>query len=130
YYSSDGGERWQQRIEGLEPLYCRPIVVHQENPEVAVVVATHGASAFFGIAPERTGGTVLRTDNAGGSWRTATKGLPDPLQPTPAMAADPARAGRFYLPLFSGDVYLTVDAGETWRELARGLPPILRAVAV
>jgi photosystem II stability/assembly factor-like uncharacterized protein len=130
YYSSDAGERWQQRITGLDPLYCRPIVVHQQVPTVAVVVATHGASGFFGITPERTGGTVLRTADAGRTWRAVAEGLPEQLQPTPAMAADPQRAGRFYLPLFSGDVFATDDAGETWHELARGLPPILRAVAV
>lgn len=129
YVSEDGGDRWQQRIEGLEPLYCRPIVVHPQQPEVAVVVATHGASGFFGIPAERTGGGVLKTENGGRTWRQVTSGLPDALAPTPSMAADPHVPGRFYLPLFSGQVYLTEDAGDTWRELASGLPPVLRAVA-
>jgi photosystem II stability/assembly factor-like uncharacterized protein len=129
FYSSDGGERWQQRIEGLEPLYCRPIAVHQQDPEVAVVVATHGASGFFGIPAERTGGAIFRTDDAGQSWHQIHEGVPEPLQPTPAIASDPHRPGRFYLPLFSGEILTTDDAGLTWRELAHGLPPILRAVA-
>src|SRR5437764_298011 len=47
YRSDDGGQRWEQRIEGLEPLYCRPIAVHPTQPDVAVTVATHGASGFF-----------------------------------------------------------------------------------
>jgi photosystem II stability/assembly factor-like uncharacterized protein len=128
YYSSDGGERWERRIDGLDPLYCRPIVTHQEEPDVAVVVVTHGASGFFGIAPERTGGAVFRTEDAGRTWSPVSRGLPAVLQPTPAIAPDPRRPGRFYLPLFSGDVYVTDDGGATWQELARGLPPILRAV--
>jgi photosystem II stability/assembly factor-like uncharacterized protein len=129
FYSSDGGEAWEQRINGLEPLYCRPIVVHQQDPNVAVVVATHGASGFFGIPSERTGGAVFRTDDAGHTWRHVTAGLPAPLAPTPAMVADSRTRGRYYLPLFSGDVYVTDDGGAAWQELARGLPPILRAVA-
>jgi photosystem II stability/assembly factor-like uncharacterized protein len=129
YYSADAGATWQQRIEDLEPLYCRPIVVHPQNPDVAVVVATHGASGFFGVPAARTGGAVFRTEDAGHTWRQVHDGLPDVLQPTPAMAADPHHPGRFYLPLFSGDVFATDDAGHTWHELTRGLPPILRAVA-
>jgi photosystem II stability/assembly factor-like uncharacterized protein len=129
YYSSDGGESWEQRIEGLEPLYCRPIVTHPQDPRVAVVVATYGASGFFGIPAERTGGAVFRTEDGGRTWRHVTAGLPAPLAPTPAMAVDPHRPDRFYLPLFSGQVYVSDDGGATWRELASGLPPLLRAVA-
>ena len=130
YHSADGGERWSRRTEGLERLYCRPIVVHQEDPQTAAVVATHGASGFFGIPAERTGGQVYVTRNAGKTWQHVTAGLPEPLQPTPSMVADTQRAGRFYLPLFSGDVFVTDDAGSTWERLTSGLPPILRAVAV
>ncbi|MBI3971064.1 MAG: hypothetical protein HY332_07215 [Chloroflexi bacterium] len=130
YCSEDAGAHWQQRIDGLEPLYCRPIVVHPDEPDVAVVVATHGASGFFGIPAERTGGAVFRTENGGKTWHEAMQGLPHAIAPTPSMAADPAVPGRFYLPLFSGEVYVTDDAGASWRQLASGLPPILRAVAV
>ena len=129
YVSDDAGETWQQRIEGLDPLYCRPIAVHQQDPDVAVVVATNGASGFFGIPAERTGGGVFRTQDGGRTWRRIQNGLPEPLAPTPSIAADPSAPGRFYLPLFSGGVYATDDAGLTWHELARGLPPILRIAA-
>ncbi|HEX2034370.1 MAG TPA: hypothetical protein VHS99_09315 [Chloroflexota bacterium] len=127
FVSADAGERWEQRIEGLEPLYCRPLVVHPQDPDVAAVVATNGASGFFGIPAERTGGSVFRTTDRGRTWQRVTDGLPAPLAPTPAMVADAAHPGRFYLPLFSGQVYLSEDAGASWRELAGGLPPILRA---
>lgn len=130
FYSEDGGERWQRRIEGLDPLYCRPVVVHQQEPAVAVVVATHGASGFFGMPAERTGGAVLRTEDAGRTWRRVAEGLPSFLAPTASMSADPNTPGRFFLPLFSGEVYVTEDGGIRWQELATGLPPILRTVAV
>jgi photosystem II stability/assembly factor-like uncharacterized protein len=130
YITEDAGERWTPRNEGLAPRYCRPIVAHPQEPDVAVVVATHGASGFFGIPAERTGGAVFRTEDRGRTWRRVSAGLPDALAPTPAMAADPHAPGRFYLPLFSGAVYVTDDAGLTWRLLAAGLPPLLRAVAV
>jgi photosystem II stability/assembly factor-like uncharacterized protein len=130
YRSSDGGETWEQRSGGLERLYCRPIVVHQEDPDRAVVVCTHGASGFFGIPAERTGGMVYVTDDGGKAWRHVTRGVPEPLQPTPSMVPDPVRAGRFYLPLFSGELLVTDDGGDSWREAAAGLPPILRVVAL
>jgi len=129
YVSDDGGKTWQQRIDGLDPLYCRPIAVHQQDPDVAVVVATNGASGFFGIPAERTGGGIFRTEDRGRSWHHVVDGLPDPLAPAPSIAADAATPGRFYLPLFSGDVFVIDDAGHTWHELARGLPPILRIVS-
>ena len=130
YSSSDGGETWHQRNEGLERRYCRPVVVHQEDPDVAVVVGTHGASGFFGIPAARTGGAVYVTTNRGKTWQHVARGLPEPLQPTPSMVADVQHAGVFYLPLFSGQLFVTSDAGASWQELAAGLPPILRAVAV
>ena len=129
YRSSDGGQTWQHRSDGLQRLYCRPIVVHQADPDRAVVVCTHGASGFFGLPAVRTGGMVYVTDNGGKTWQHVTHGLPEPFQPTPSMVADGNRAGRFGLPLFSGQLLVTDDAGASWHELVSGLPPILRAVA-
>jgi photosystem II stability/assembly factor-like uncharacterized protein len=73
---------------------------------------------------------VYVTDDGGKAWRHMTRGVPEPLQPTPSMAPDPGRAGRFYLPLFSGELLVTDDGGDSWREAAAGLPPILRAAAL
>ena len=129
YRSADGGETWEHRSTGLERLYCRPIVVHQKEPERAVVVSTHGASGFFGIPAARTGGQVNVTDDGGKTWRQVSRGVPEPLQPTASMAADKQRSGRFYLPLFSGELLVSDDAGESWEVLVSGLPPILRVVA-
>ncbi len=132
FVSTDGGERWQRRINGIDPLYCRPIVVLPESPDVAIVVATNGASGFFGIPAERTGGRVFRTTDRGQTWQRVTAGLPESLAPTPTLAVEAgvgdSGAGRVYLPLFSGEVYVSENGGAEWRELARGLPPILRAV--
>jgi hypothetical protein len=129
YYTEDGGETWEQRNKGLEPRYCRPITVHHDAPNVAIVVSTRGASGFFGIPPEQTAGAVHRTEDAGRSWQRVTEGLPKVLGPTPTMVSDPSHPARVYLPLFTGEVYVTDDAGVSWRELVLGLPPILRAVA-
>ena len=128
YYTEDGGERWEQRNNGLQPRYCRPIAVHHEEPTIAITVATNGASGFFGIPADQTGGAVYRTEDAGRTWRRITAGLPASIAPTPALAADPGIPGRFYLPLFTGEVYVTDDAGVSWRSLVTGLPSITRAV--
>jgi hypothetical protein len=34
---------------------------------------------------------------------------------------------RYYLPLYSGEVYTSGNGGQSWRRLAGGLPPVLRA---
>ena len=127
YVSEDGGEHFTPRIEGLEPLYCRPIVAHPADPDQAVVVATNGASGFFGIPAERTGGAVFRTADRGRSWQRVSAGLPSPLAPTPTMVTGEGQPASIYLPLYSGQVYASQDGGASWRLLADDLPPVLRA---
>jgi photosystem II stability/assembly factor-like uncharacterized protein len=90
-------------------------------------VATSGASGFFGIPAERTGGAVFRTVDRGRSWQRVSAGLPSPLAPTPTMVTGEGQPASIYLPLYSGQVYLSQDGGASWRLLADDLPPILRA---
>jgi hypothetical protein len=37
--------------------------------------------------------------------------------------------GRFFLPLFSGELYVSTDDGATWELVVEGIPTILRLIA-
>ena len=70
----------------------------------------------------------MRTVDRGLTW-TPVQGLPVHFQPTPALVADPLVTGRFFLPLFSGELYVSTDDGATWELLVEGIPTILRLIA-
>ncbi len=128
YVSENAGATWASRSVGLDPLYCRPIAVHPADPDVAVTVATHGASGFFGKDAARTGARVLRTTDRGGTWAPVA-GVPGEFQPTLGLVADPEVPGRFFMATFSGEVHTSGDSGATWRLLAEGLPATFRMIA-
>ena len=125
-----GGERFGQRIDGLDPLYCRPIAVKPADPDVAVVVATDGASTpLLGITTQRTGG-ALTTSSRGARWQQVDRPGSRSRSRRPRRSSSTAgrTPARFYLPLFSGEVSSATTAalpGAPWS--CSGLPPILRA---
>jgi photosystem II stability/assembly factor-like uncharacterized protein len=128
YVSETAGATWESRSHRLDPLYCRPIVVHPADPDVAVTVATHGAPGFFGRDAARTGARVFRTVDRGHTWAPVA-GVPDAFQPTPGLVADRDVPGRFFMATFSGEVYASDDDGATWRVHAEGLPATFRMIA-
>lgn len=128
FLSETAGATWVARSSTLDPLYCRPITVHQTDPDIAITVATPGASGFFGREAHRTGAKVMRTVDRGVNW-LPVQGLPEHFQPTPALVADPLMPGRFFLPLFSGELYVSTDDGATWELLVEGIPTILGMIA-
>ena len=131
FLSETAGATWESRSDGLDPLYCRPIAVHPNDPDVAVTVATHGATGFFGKEATRTGARVLRTSDRGRSWipGRVPEGVSEAFAPTPAVVADPTEPGRFFLATFSGEVWVSVDGGASWAMHAEGLPAIFRMIA-
>ena len=126
YRSTDGGQRFAHRSEGLPHLYARPVAVDPQDARVAYTVVTYGARGFFGIPADETGGIVCRTTDAGQSWHPIAQGLAYPLPSAPALATDPQTPGRLYLGTMAGTVYASPDRGEKWTVLAEGLPAILR----
>ena len=128
FVSETAGATWESRSVGLDPLYCRPIAVHPADPDIAVTVATHGASGFFGKDASRTGARVLRTADRGRSWQ-AGLGVPEAFQATPGLVADPEVPGRYFMATFSGEVYASEDGGAVWHLHAEGLPATFRMIA-
>ncbi len=128
HVSETAGATWESRSDGLDRLYCRPVAVHPDDPDIAVTVATHGAPGFFGRDATRTGARTYRTTDRGRTWAPVT-GLPEAFQPVPGLVADPDVPGRFFLAMFSGEVFVSADAGATWDLLTEGIPTPLRMIA-
>jgi photosystem II stability/assembly factor-like uncharacterized protein len=112
FWTADRGETWSPiGVRAKWPLpYARGIAVKPDDPRVL----------FAGCGQTTTGetGAVLRSDDAGQTWRR----LSLPAQPNATMwglATHPAEPGRIVAFSLFGEVYVTEDAGESWRKIAR-----------
>jgi len=70
------------------------------------------------------GSKLLRTTNAGASWKGISKGLP--ARVIAALAIDPQRSGTVYAGLYpqpgsSGAIYKTTNEGDTWTRAYAGV---------
>lgn len=120
FKSTDGGETWQQRADGLEPGYGHNAIHVSVDPFNTEVL-------YLG-----TDGGVYKSVNGAASWRRIKTGLPvlggkggtSPL----AFAIDPTRPSIVYTAFQTGGesdpsgVYKSVDAGETWKPMNAGFP--------
>jgi photosystem II stability/assembly factor-like uncharacterized protein len=90
--------------------YARGIAVKPDDPRVL----------FAGCGETTTGetGAVLRSDDAGQTWRV----LSLPVCPNATMwglATHPAAPQRIVAWSLFGEVYVSENAGESWRKVAR-----------
>jgi photosystem II stability/assembly factor-like uncharacterized protein len=127
FESRDGGETWAL-MSGLWDHPHRPqwepgnggLCLHTVLPPL------DGGPFYVAIS---TGG-VYRSDDGGGSWRTAHKGvraefLPDKHpefgQCVHKIARHPSRPDRLFLQNHWG-LYRTDDGGASWQDIANGVP--------
>ncbi|MFC9975424.1 WD40/YVTN/BNR-like repeat-containing protein [Spirillospora sp. NPDC127200] len=133
YRSDDDAATWTRIDAGLPADFGFPLAVHPHRPGTVYVLPLH-ADADRTPAGHRY--QVCRSDDAGATWRTLTKGLPDePCYATvlrDAFCTDAADPAGVYFGTRDGCVYASRDEGESWTEVARHLPDVLcvRAVAV
>ncbi|GAA1447116.1 sialidase family protein [Nocardiopsis tropica] len=127
YRSADpAGEGWTAVEEGLPTDFGFALVAHPHRP----------LSAFnFPVVSQEVHLTpgdrlsVYRTDDGGGSWRPAVRGLPqDPyfgIVLRDGACTDGADVPGFYFGTRSGDVYASTDDGDSWEQVAAHLPDVL-----
>jgi hypothetical protein len=111
--STDGGDTWTIRDDGLFARYCRGVTVCGDAVLLSASSGPRGGRA-----------AVYRGRVTGGPFERCTAGLPEWfdanidsawLDATPELAAFGTVDGR---------VFESADAGATWNEVASGLPGI------
>ena len=125
YRSDDGAHSWTEITEGLPSDFGMAIAAHPRNPDVAYVVPLHGAE--FRCPPEGKL-RAFRTSNAGKSWESLTKGLPqkDAFMGMyrEGLSSDTMEPAGLYLGTNTGQLYVSTDEGDTWRRLTAELPSV------
>ena len=127
YRSDDGGATWQARNRGIKAYFLK-----EKDPEFGQCVhkiVHHSATPDRLFLQHHFG--LYRSDDAGDSWRAASRGVPSDFGF--GMAMHPRDPDTVYVvPLQSDEfrcppegklrVYRTQDGARSWKPLARGLP--------
>ena len=117
--SRDGGVSWQRLSDGIAHLYLYGLAVDPADPDTVIVSAASGARQAH--SPEGAESAIYRRE-AGGPWRKARNGLPQPEGTIISMlAADEAEPGSFYA-LNNHGLYRSADAGKEWERLEVSWP--------
>jgi len=126
FRSDDGGASWRTCNRGL------PLVPTGESTQSEVSRCVHKMvldPVRPGVLYQQFHGGVLKSEDAGDSWKSIADGLPSNFG-FPMVVT--ARGDLFIVPLQSDEqrfvrdgalkVYRSRDRGRTWKSLARGLP--------
>ncbi len=138
YRTDDGGKSWSQMEYGMGRAYAIPIAIHPGAPDrIFLGAAENGPTSWKGhrtvrsgpyntirfsrYTIEETGGArsaILRSDDAGESWRPLKRGLPE-AHPhmTCGFAIHPQDRDTLCVAYTDGSVYVSHDAGESWQQL-------------
>ncbi len=125
YKSTDAGTTWQATTTVRGSVTVTALAVDPRHP--STVYAAIGAN-------------VLKTTNAGQTWRPIAHGLPigdphgsatvSPVAGVRALAIDPRRTGTVYAALSQGGIYKTSNGGQTWIRATGTVSDMMVAVAV
>jgi serine/threonine protein kinase/photosystem II stability/assembly factor-like uncharacterized protein len=126
YRSDNRGDSWRDIAHGLPADFGFAMLMHPHDPDCVYIVPVD--SEEFRCTP---GGQlrVYRTRNAGGSWESLSRGLPQKgayeTVLRDALATDALDPAGIYFGTRSGKLYGSRDEGKNWTRIAEGLPQIL-----
>ncbi len=123
FVSDDGGHSWESGNIGLGNDGMFSLVAHPEEPDVLFAGTYNG---------------IVRSDDAGRSWRDVSEGMPpeqwpfsviiDDLNPNVMYTATKNGHNKGFcdrnIDTFCGIVMRSDDGGETWTTIADGLPSL------
>ena len=130
YRSDDAGASWREIGQagtpgGLPADFGFPIEIDPEDPDRAFVIPL---TADVDRVPPEGKLRVYETRDAGATWRSTSRGLPDRdaylTVLRQAFCRDAGEPLGLYFGAESGEVFASADGGATWAIAADHLPPI------
>lgn len=126
YRSDNRGDSWQDIARGLPSDFGFGMVMHPHDPDSVYILPVE--SDEFRCTPEGRL-RVYRTRNAGGSWDTLERGLPQKgayeTILRDAFTSDTLDPVGIYFGTRSGKLFASRDEGKSWKKILEGLPQIM-----
>lgn len=117
--STDQGETWEMRDEGLHSTYCRAVAI---CGDAVLLSASNG--------PRGGRGAIYRGRVDGGGFERCRDGLPDWFDDNVDSHCLDAIDELAAFGTTDGDVFVSDDEGSTWRQIANGLPEVRRVLVL
>lgn len=131
YRSDDWGDNWTDIAGDVPSDFGFAMQMHPHDPDTVYIVPLE--SDQFRCTPEAKL-RVYRTSNAGKTWESLEKGLPqkDAYETVlrDALTADRSSPAGIYFGTRSGKVFASSNDGDGWMEVADSLPPVVCVKAV
>ncbi|HUC98881.1 MAG TPA: hypothetical protein VMR88_10380 [Candidatus Polarisedimenticolaceae bacterium] len=145
YRSDDDGKSWTKAEYGMGRAYAIPIAIHRDAPDrIFLGAAENGPTSWLGhrtvragpyntikFSPdtsEKLGGAktgILRSDDAGETWRRLNNGLPQSYpHMTCGFALHSQDRNTVCVSYTDGSIYASNDAGDSWRKLDVNVPKL------
>lgn len=130
YRSDDGGDSWIEITEGLPSEFGYALALDPHNPDVAFVIPEESSDMRATVDGKLR---IYRSLDAGGSWNTLRRGLPQEHAwlsiLREGMDSDTLEPCGVYFGTSTGQLFASSDHGESFRLVAGFLPRILSVTA-
>jgi len=126
YRSDNRGDSWQDIARGVPSDFGFAMLMHPHDADCVYILPVE--SDEFRCTPEGRL-RVYRTRNAGGSWESLERGLPQrgayETVLRDAFSTDSLDPAGIYFGTRSGKLYASRDEGKDWKKILEGLPQIV-----
>ena len=112
WVSQNGGETWEERIEGLPRGYIRSIVPSKFSSDRVY-------AAISGLNDDDLKTYLMCSEDRGQHWRSIAGNLFD--EPANVLIEDPVYENLLYAGTFRG-VYCSTNRGKSWQLMGRNFP--------